>query len=263
MKNFLSMDLLLDVVRGAASTAAAKFTSGLGDSRGSHDQKSAYGEEGNFNLYLFAQSWAPRFCCTNYNQCKKEHMEGVEDLSVHGLWPAFLEADSQGRTYPQYCKALSHVKGLHGRLRHEYEKHGTCTTLSPDAYSNEEIKLSEYPSVTYLRDLFNEHSGEAIEVSKIHEEVGGSKFVALMSNAQCQLQEVTTCWSKDSTTGGVGEPMECPLHVLGSSRNNALLQGCRKVYLDPVAMDTEDTPSQESRCTTISKDMVKAMKARQ
>ena len=44
----------------AGLTAAAKTTSELGRGGGSQE---ANGDPGQFGLYLFAQSWAPRFCC--------------------------------------------------------------------------------------------------------------------------------------------------------------------------------------------------------
>ena len=66
-------------------------------------------EVGSFELYLLALSWAPRFCCTNAKQCKNEAMDGVDDFSTHGLWPAYDapaakgSARGAGRTYPAFC----------------------------------------------------------------------------------------------------------------------------------------------------------------
>jgi hypothetical protein len=38
---------------------------------------------------------------------------GVEDLSAHGLWPAYHDASKQtaGRTYPQFCDKASDAIG--------------------------------------------------------------------------------------------------------------------------------------------------------
>ncbi len=45
---------------------AAQFTSGLGSNNNKDDKAQAGSSKpGEFELYLFAQSWAPRFCCTN------------------------------------------------------------------------------------------------------------------------------------------------------------------------------------------------------
>jgi hypothetical protein len=57
----------MSFLKAAGLTAAAKTTSQLGRGGGSQD---ANGVPGEFGLYLFAQSWAPRFCCTNAKQCK-------------------------------------------------------------------------------------------------------------------------------------------------------------------------------------------------
>ena len=107
-------------VKAAALTAAAKATSELGRGGGSTAPE---GSPGSFDLYLFAQSWAPRFCCTNAKQCKASGLKGQSDLGTHGLWPAFNKASSTGRTYPQFCS--SEESGGSGREKHEWEKHGT------------------------------------------------------------------------------------------------------------------------------------------
>ena len=75
-------DLLYNMIKGAASSVASQATSTLGDSK----DKTSSGVPGDFDMYLLAMSWAPRFCCTNNKQCRNEGMEDTDDLSVHGLW---------------------------------------------------------------------------------------------------------------------------------------------------------------------------------
>ena len=114
-------------------------------------------------------------------------------------------------------------------------KHGTCTTLSKSSYFEEEDKLGESINISRLRDLLNESAGEIIPLSvikhqlyyilnfnsnwlnyeqTIHEEIGGSKFITIMTNNSCQLQEITTCWQK-LPNGSIGKQIECPSHLLG------------------------------------------------
>ena len=78
-----SNDLLYSMIKGAASSIASQATSSLGKDDG---DKTSSGTPGDFDIYLLAMSWAPRFCCTNNKQCKNEGMEDTDDLSVHGLW---------------------------------------------------------------------------------------------------------------------------------------------------------------------------------
>ena len=122
------------LIQGFASTAGAKFSSSLGSNTEADRSQAGLTTPGKFDLYLFAQSWAPRFCCTNNKQCKKEGMENTDDLLPHGknikhnfskiddnnllgLWPAYFESDKSGRTYPAYCHQVPD-KG--GRAEHEW-----------------------------------------------------------------------------------------------------------------------------------------------
>jgi ribonuclease I len=75
--------MFYNIMKGAAGTLASVATSTLGKDDG---DKTSSGTPGDFDMYLLAMSWAPRFCCTNNKQCKNEGMEDTDDLSVHGLW---------------------------------------------------------------------------------------------------------------------------------------------------------------------------------
>jgi len=58
-----SLGLFKKTMIAASVSAAAKFSSSLGDDRDT--DRSKHGEPGEFPLYLLAQSWGPRFCCTS------------------------------------------------------------------------------------------------------------------------------------------------------------------------------------------------------
>ena len=104
-----------------------------------------------------------------------------------------------------------------------------------------------------IRNLLNSYAGDSIEISEIVENANGNKRIAMMSNKYCQLQEITTCWEKrpDNT---VGNMIDCPSHVLSSSRNNAVLQGCQKLALDT---------SEDSKCAFITKELLAKLKSKQ
>jgi ribonuclease I len=94
-------------------------------------------------------------------------MEDTDDLSTHGLWPAYNGPDKSGRTYPAYCK--DDTTKVKSRFTHEWTKHGTCTTLSQSSYQLEEEKLTETDSLVKLSDLLNSFSGETVSLSDIHD----------------------------------------------------------------------------------------------
>lgn len=199
------------VLGAALGSVAAKATSKLGEEGGPEE---AHGEAGAFGLYLLALSWAPRFCCLAAPLCRRLGLGGVEDLAVHGLWPAYVEADAQGRTYPQYC-ASGHATGpdWDGRelcvflpallppslllssplssvpCSHEWKKHGTCSGLAPPAYFDVEAALEEHeqhePARQALWAAANE--GRPVAVEALWAAYGGEKRVAIKADKECRL----------------------------------------------------------------------------
>ena len=266
-RNSLINDAFLKMIQGASVTAASKFTSQLGlfGSDSSKEEKTNIGTAKEFDLYLLAQSWAPQFCCTSNGahakQCKKENIDDVNDLVIHGLWPAFNKPNKSGQTYPQFCPIVPSItsndsKGLSGRMKHEWEKHGTCTGINAQQYFELEQHLADSEAndtnifISNIRDVLNNHSGESIDVADIIEYGGGPNKIAIMSTNYCQLQEITTCWDKEKKI-----QIDCPVHVLSSSRNSAVLQhGCKKVYLD--------ISDSNHKCAFISKEMLNILKGK-
>lgn len=208
------------------STAAVECTSGLGD----ENDRTSSGKTGQFDFYLFAQSWAPRFCCISPQKCAAENIQSSY-VSPHGLWPAYFQADSNNRTYPAFCTTSNHNSNHNsGREQHEWEKHGTCTGLNANQYFNEELNLSDKTS--NVGDVLSSSSGDSVDVDELLAEYGGEKFVAVKADRFCRLEEITTCWEK-LADGRVGNPRECPDHVLASARNSAIMQNnCTRLWLD-------------------------------
>jgi ribonuclease T2 len=218
-----------------ASTVASKCTSLLGDDR----DTSSSGQAGVFDFYLFAQSWAPRFCCTSLEKCLAENMNGYADLSTHGLWPAYSDADKDGRTYPAFCSPLrtAPIPGApphlaHSRADHEWDKHGTCTGLPRSSYHQEEVEVAARESIQEAGHLLRDHAGKTIELEELSESYGGFELAAFKSDKFCRLEEITTCWEK-LPGGRVGRQIPCPRHVLESARNSAIAEHkCRALVLD-------------------------------
>lgn len=105
---------------------------------------------GAFDFYVFTLSWSPGFCDTggaakSPDQCAIGSGQG---FVVHGLWPDnYYSADPADCGY-QYVPpaALALTRGTYpneGLARYEYEKHGTCSGLSPSDY---------FSAVKYLRE---------------------------------------------------------------------------------------------------------------
>ena len=94
------------------------------------------GEPGRFDFYLMEISWSPEFCSI---QGTSPQCVAPPAFVLHGLWP-----ENYGGTYPVFCdpdrpgpanpeRNLDITPDL-SLLDHEWKKHGTCTTLAPEAF---------------------------------------------------------------------------------------------------------------------------------
>ncbi|KAK3269234.1 hypothetical protein CYMTET_22315 [Cymbomonas tetramitiformis] len=202
---------------------------------------------GRFDMYLFAQSWAPRFCCSQKEKCESQGIQDAPSLSTHGLWPSYDEPTSDGHTFPAFCAKRQKGGGEFDLAEHEWQKHGTCTGLTRDKYFEEEHRVVEKLSETGPNgspQILLDHAGGALGLESVREAYAHS--VGLQLDGFCRLREVTTCFSKNRD-GTVGEQVDCPPHVLEGSRN--LIGDCQKVYLD-----------QAGKCAFITKSLLQSMK---
>ena len=108
-------------------------------------QDAGRGTPGRFDFYVLSLSWSPTFCAEAAErhagrsagaQCGARPYAFV----VHGLWPQYE------RGFPQYCQVpapridhrlvssmLDLMPAPH-LIFNEWDKHGTCSGLSPNAY---------------------------------------------------------------------------------------------------------------------------------
>lgn len=90
---------------------------------------------GAFDFYLLTLSWSPEFCYSHPTAAEcAQHPAFV----LHGLWPQNTDG-----SYPEHCSdapgpanpaQYSDIFPDAGLLAHEWQTHGTCSGLAPDAY---------------------------------------------------------------------------------------------------------------------------------
>lgn len=118
--------------------------------------------------YTLAIRWGPEYCHDNGRdrearlECRSGNRFG---FTLHGLWP-----DGVGKAWPQYCKATALLPSAIVKAhlcanpsvqltQHEWAKHGTCTSDSPQRFLARSRQLYDrlrYPDMTalsYRRDL--------------------------------------------------------------------------------------------------------------
>jgi ribonuclease T2 len=140
--------MLHDPLRSAARAAAFLLTFVLLSvpialAQGAAAPAHKPGEIGRFDFYVLALSWSPSFCQKERAarrardpQCSGRPFSFV----VHGLWPQFE------RGYPSYCQVPAprlerslvdsalDLMPSRGLIYHEWNRHGTCTGLTPQVY---------------------------------------------------------------------------------------------------------------------------------
>ena len=108
-------------------------------------QDSRQNEAGEFDFYVLSLSWSPSFCAAAAerdggraptSQCGARPYSFV----VHGLWPQY------DRGFPEYCQvpaprldrrivsSMLDVTPAPHLIFNEWDKHGTCSGLSPRGY---------------------------------------------------------------------------------------------------------------------------------
>jgi ribonuclease T2 len=108
-------------------------------------QDARQNQPGQFDFYLLSLSWSPSFCAAAAERGSGRapaQQCGVRPYSfvVHGLWPQYE------RGFPEYCQVpaprlyygivssmLDLMPAPH-LIFNEWDKHGTCSGLSPTAY---------------------------------------------------------------------------------------------------------------------------------
>jgi ribonuclease T2 len=108
-------------------------------------QDSRQNEPSQFDFYVLSLSWSPSFCAEAAE--RRSHRSGGPQCGarpysfvVHGLWPQY------DKGFPEYCQHPS-PRLYHGIVSsmldlmpaphlifNEWDKHGTCSGLSPIAY---------------------------------------------------------------------------------------------------------------------------------
>jgi len=167
------------------------------------------GEPGKFDFYLLNLSWSPEFCSI---QGTGPECAAHPGFILHGLWPqnydgtypVSCEPTRPGPAHPEQNLDITPDRSL---LEHEWTKHGTCTTLAPDAFFA--LEHTAFHSLA-IPPLFSQLDHEIMmkpaeiltEFSKANPAFPPGSI--LLSCGNNRLTAIEACLSKDGL-----KPMRC------------------------------------------------------
>ncbi|WP_245499588.1 ribonuclease T2 [Tepidamorphus gemmatus] len=97
---------------------------------------------GDFDYYVLALSWSPSYCEAEATTADRLQCGGERPYHfvVHGLWPQYH------RGWPEFCRSgqlavpeqtvrnMLDIMPSPDLVRHQWQKHGTCSGLSAESY---------------------------------------------------------------------------------------------------------------------------------
>jgi ribonuclease T2 len=166
-------------------------------------------EAGKFDFYVLSLSWSPGFCATAAGrndplQCGSDrHFAFV----LHGWWPQYEQSG-----WPENCStepadenlidSMLTIMPSRQLVAHEWEKHGTCSGLSPKEYFEEATeafhgvnippRYQSPPSPILVNPDQLRH-----DFAAANPKIGEQGFVVLCSRNGRYLQEVRACLTPD------------------------------------------------------------------
>ncbi len=207
--------------------------------------------------YLLALSWQPAFCQTHQhkNECRNQTLDRYDatHFTLHGLWPQpknnvycnvsnnNKKLDKRGMweqlpglelTDDTYGDLIETMPGVASYLqRHEWIKHGTCYSTTPEEYYQESIMLTDQVNASAVRDFFAANIGKAVKVKDIKAE-----FEAAFGNGagdkvkvKCNKGMISEIWininGEINMNTGLSELLR---------KADSVSSSCQKGIIDPV-----------------------------
>ena len=169
------------------------------------------GEPGQFDFYVLSLSWSPSYCEAaqdrSPNRAPDQQCAGRPfSFVVHGLWPQYE------RGFPSYCQvpaprldrdivgSMLDLMPSPRLIFHEWDRHGTCSGLSPHAFFESVRKARAVVKIPpdYLElDKPITVTPDEVAEAFIKANPGLSRAAMAVSCDRKRLTEVRVCLGKD------------------------------------------------------------------
>jgi len=203
-----------------------------------------WGTSGDFDFYVFQQSWSAEFCKgeSSYPGCQHPTSTQKSNLTIHGMWPNYAQEQS-GHWWPQCCKSAygenmnqSVFTALKTQLftywpneqdpnpskvsdslwDHEWGKHGTCSGMAQLNYFKAAMNVD---MMLGTPSLITANIGGTVKLAALETVYnqkpcvsGQSCMVVVTCDSSSTFSGIATCWKKDGVT-----QMACPVAVMTSN----------------------------------------------
>ncbi|MFO0572516.1 MAG: ribonuclease [Polyangia bacterium] len=186
------------------------------------------GTAASFDYYVLALSWSPQFCATRQSrsddpQCGDGKRFG---FIAHGLWPqyqqGFPESCPTTQSFdPAVAPRVLTIMPSEKLMRHEWERHGTCSGLSAGDYF---AQLERIYRGVHIPERFVAPSEqitvslEELKQAFIANNPGlGADMFAVLCGGGGFLREIRVCFSKE------GQAMRCSGMVRDQCRDGQVV----------------------------------------
>ncbi|HEV2099564.1 MAG TPA: ribonuclease T2, partial [Stellaceae bacterium] len=193
-------------------------------------QDAARGAPGRFDFYVLSLSWSPSFCADAAERHAGRSAGGEcgarpYAFVVHGLWPQYEKG------FPQYCQvpapridhrlvsSMMDLMPAPHLIFNEWDKHGTCSGLSPRAYFETVRKARAAVTIpSQYRDLMQPLivTPDAVTEAFVKANPGLTPNGVAVECSRKRLSEVRLCLSKQL------QFRDCPDVARRSCRSNQL-----------------------------------------
>ena len=171
-----------------------------------------------FDYYVLSLSWSPQYCATDGSDDTQQCSLGRKlGFVLHGLWPQYE------RGYPSYCSEESFPSSLkqdfpalypsNALYTHEWEKHGTCSGLTPADYLAASKQLRD--AVVIPEAYRSPAEPFRVTVEGLQDDflsanpnLSANGMAVLCSNSGRFLSELRVCFTIE------GQPRACSAEVL-------------------------------------------------
>ncbi len=198
--------------RVTVAAFAALFLAACGPDNSAETKASDHPKQesaGTFDFYVLALSWSPSYCATagakaDNTQCGPQTRFA---FIVHGLWPQYESGypenctTGQPKSVPEaLARRYEDLTPSTGLIRHEWQKHGTCSGLDQKAYFEKLRAARERITIPRLFDRMERNrqfSPHAIEEAFVKANRGMPDDGIAVTCDSRYLREVRICMTRD------------------------------------------------------------------